>query len=112
MEGTYVAGPVHCSAHDDDLLDLQEGLGVRGCGDGEVGERSDGDDGDGVWFVFSKQPQHLLVGGLDRRREERMCLSNVLQLLCFLWAEWLGNRLEEGLPCFRRRHVGMLRCMN
>ena len=57
------------AAHDDDLADPEERLGVRGRGQGHVGEGPDGEDGDRVRRVLPEDAQDLLVGGRLGRGE-------------------------------------------
>ena len=53
LEGLYIAGDVDGTSHYDDFFDSEEGLGVFGGGESEVGEWPDRYDGDGVdWVVL------------------------------------------------------------
>ncbi|KND94840.1 hypothetical protein TOPH_00163 [Tolypocladium ophioglossoides CBS 100239] len=95
--GSDVALDIHGAAHDHELLDSEEGLGVLGRGEGNIGQRSYGADRDGVDWVLLEDPQDLLVGGLLGRREIGREGAVVYRVVCII--------LEERLPSVRGAEV-------
>ena len=93
-QGGDVSWDVHRAAHDEDGFRSHEGLGRVGCCQGEVGERPDGDDRDGVRRVFFQDPEHLEVGGAEAGAEQRRRRVDVHMAF--------GSRGRRNV-CFRRR---------
>lgn len=67
---SYVSWRVYGTSHDDDLFDTKERLWIFRCSDGEIGQWSNCDNGDGVGLVLCQNLQHHLVSRLERWREE------------------------------------------
>nr|XP_036585234.1 uncharacterized protein CTRU02_04694 [Colletotrichum truncatum]KAF6795131.1 hypothetical protein CTRU02_04694 [Colletotrichum truncatum] len=68
-DGGDVTLDVDCTAHDAQLLDAEEGLGVLGGGECDVRHRPDDANGNGVWGVLPEDAQNLLVCNLLGGRE-------------------------------------------
>jgi len=66
----YVSRCFNRTAHDDDFLDPQEGLGVLRSSNSEVREWPDSDDGDSVWFILCQDLQHDFMCRLQRWYEQ------------------------------------------
>lgn len=77
-DGSDVSGPVDGTAHDSDLLGLDEGLGVLAGCKGKVGQGSEGDNGDGVRLVVTENTEDLLVRRVLGWREEVVVLVEIL----------------------------------
>ncbi|POR33227.1 Uncharacterized protein TPAR_06582 [Tolypocladium paradoxum] len=98
-DGGHVALDIHGAAHDHELLDSEKGLGVLGRGEGDIGQRSNGADRDGVDWVLVEDPQDLLVGGLLGWCEVGREGAVVYRAVCII--------LEERLPSVRGAEVRM-----
>lgn len=66
MQETYVSGHIHCSAHNDDFLGPKESFWVCSRSQSQVRQRTNRNDGDRIWFVFTEDTKNLLVGGAFR----------------------------------------------
>lgn len=89
---SYVSGRIYSTSHDDDLFDSQERLWVFSCGNGKIGQWSDSDNGDCVWFVLCEYFQHHLISRLQRWCEEGMLLLDLFQSSSFFVRQvlWMG----------------------
>jgi len=99
MIETYVSRRIDSTTHDDYLLDFQESLGILSSSDGKIGQRSDCHNGNRIGFVLPQQVEHDFVCRLQRWREERVFLLDLLQRLGFFSRHVLRLRREERLPC-------------
>lgn len=105
---TYVSGLVDGTAHDDDLLNTQEGLGVSRSRRGNIRQGTNSHDGDGIPLVFTKQTEHLLVSGLLGGSEELVLLLDLPESSYILRGHVLRGRREKRLPSLGRAKVRVL----